>query len=292
MGLVMAATLRPRRPPVLEECDTPMESSLSADRRGVLTPPATGFALERHAPAPDLAGLVDFHWHVRWDLPDGREHVQGVLPFPCVNLGTGTDGDFVHGPVSRRDDRVLRGAGHALGTRIRAGMWPALAHGAMPAHRITDRNLGFAQAFGPQDGARLGEALHGARTPAAHRAAVEAFLRERAPAHPDPEALLAGRIVDVLLAEPTATARVADVAQRFGLSQRGLQRLFRAHVGLTPKQVLQRSRLHEAVERVAAGDGPSRAELALDLGYADQAHFTNAFRAATGRSPGRYGRTP
>jgi AraC-like DNA-binding protein len=287
----MGATLRPRRPPVLEECDTPMESSLPANRRGVLTPPATGFALERHAPASDLAELVDFHWHVRWDLPPGREHVQGVLPFPCVNLGTGTDGDFVHGPVTRRDDRVLWGAGHALGTRIAAGMWPTVA-GGMAAHRLTDRNLGFAEAFGAAGGDRLRRALHAAPTPAARRAAVEAFLRERAPAAPDPDALLAGRIVAVLLAEPTATTRVADVAARFGLAPRALQRLFRAHVGLTPKQVLQRSRLHEAVERVVAGDGASRAELALDLGYADQAHFTNAFRAATGRSPGRYGRTP
>jgi AraC-like DNA-binding protein len=269
-----------------------MESSLPVNRRGVLTPPATGFTLERHAPAPDLAPLVDFHWHVRWDLPPGAEHVQGVLPFPCVNLGTGSDGDFVHGPITRRDDRVLRGAGHALGTRIAAGMWPALARDGRPAHHITDRNLSFDEAFGPADGARLRDALQGAPTPAAHRAAVEAFLRERAPAEPDPDALLAGRIVAALLAEPTATTRAADVAQRFGLSPRALQRLFRAHVGLTPKQVLQRSRLHEAVERVAAGDGASRAELAVELGFADQAHFTNAFRAATGRPPGRYGRTP
>jgi AraC-like DNA-binding protein len=186
---------------------------------------------------------------------------------------------------------VLRGRGHALGTRIAAGMWPVLAAG-MPAHRTTDRNLTFAEAFGDRDGARLARALRAAPTPAAHRAAVEAFLRERAPARPDPDAVLAGRIVAALLAQPTAAARVADVAAGAGLSPRALQRLFRRHVGLTPKQVLQRSRLHEAVERVAARDGASRAELALDLGYADQAHFTNAFRAATGRSPARYGRTP
>ena len=30
------------------------------------------------------------------------------------------------------------------------------------------------------------------------------------------------------------------------------------------------------------------AELAYDLGYADQAHFANSFKQATGRPPGRY----
>jgi AraC-like DNA-binding protein len=290
MGVVMAATLRPARGGVLEECDAPMAPTLPDDRRGVLVAPDAGFRLVRHAPAADLAHVVDLHWHVTWDLPAGAEHVQGVLPFPCVNLGTGTDGDFVHGPITRRDDRLLRGRGHALGTRIRAGLFGQLTGGAPPAHALTDRVLSFAEAFGPCDGARLAAALRAAPTPAAHRAAVEAFLRPRVPERLDPAALRAAAVVDALLAEP-AQARVGDVAARFGLSPRALQRLFRAHVGLTPKQVLQRARLQEAVQRVAAGDVP-RAELALELGYADQAHFTNAFRAATGRPPGRYGRTP
>jgi AraC-like DNA-binding protein len=267
-----------------------MASSLPDNRRGVLMAPDAGFRLRRHDPAPDLAGLVDFHWHVEWELPPGAEHVQGVLPFPCVNLGTGSDGDFVRGPVTGRDDRLLRGRGHALGTRITAGMFPAIAHGAMPAHRTTDRNLTLAEAFGPA-AARLAGAMRAAASPAEHRAVVEAFLRARRPADPGPQALLAGRVVDMLLAEPTAPTRVAEVAARFGLSPRALQRLFRHYVGLTPKQVLQRSRLHEAVERVSTGAQP-RAELAVELGYADQAHFTNAFRAATGRPPGRYGRAP
>ncbi|MCW2985109.1 MAG: AraC family transcriptional regulator, partial [Conexibacter sp.] len=176
----------------------------------------------------------------------------------------------------------------AHGTRIRAGAFPALA-GGLPAHRTTDARLGLHEVFGPP-GARLARELAAGPTATEHRAAVEAFLRERLPdGGPGPQALLASEIVQALLAEPTATTRIADVARRFGLTTRALQRLFRHHVGLTPKQVLTRSRQHEAVERVVAGAEPAAA-LALELGYADQAHFTNAFRAATGASPGRYAR--
>jgi AraC-like DNA-binding protein len=261
--------------------------------RGVLTTPASGFRLDRTAPAPDLAGLVDLHWHVRWDLPPGAAHVQGVLPFPCVNLGHGSDGPFVAGPVSGRDDRTLSGRGHALGTRIAAGLFPTLT--TLPAHVLTDRTVTFAEAFGP-DGARLEETLAAAPGPAEHRAAVEAFLRARVvAAGADATAAqhrergrLANRVVTAIIedAEPGRTS-VADVAAHHGMTTRGLQRLFRDYVGLTPKQVLQRARLHEAVERVAARSAGA-ADLAYDLGYADQSHFTNAFKHATGKPPGRY----
>src|ERR1700761_457491 len=85
--MVMAAKLRPAPRARLGR----MRHAMA---RGVLTPPTTGFRLDRTPPAPDLAGLVDLHWHVRWDLPPGVQHVQGVLPFPCVNLGHGSDGPF------------------------------------------------------------------------------------------------------------------------------------------------------------------------------------------------------
>jgi AraC-like DNA-binding protein len=59
-------------------------------------------------------------------------------------------------------------------------------------------------------------------------------------------------------------------------------------VGVTPKWVLQRVRLHEAADRMADGekDWP---RLATELGYFDQSHFIKAFKAVIGLSPGDYG---
>jgi AraC-like DNA-binding protein len=136
-------------------------------------------------------------------------------------------------------------------------------------------------------GKELAHSIAGA-TPEEHVEAVEAFLRERLP-KPDPHAATAMRIVDAMLAEP-ATARVGETAARFGLSPRALQRLFRHYVGVTPKTVLQRSRMYEAVIRITSGEGEGAA-LALDLGYSDQAHFINDFRETVGRSPSRYARS-
>ena len=83
------------------------------------------------------------------------------------------------------------------------------------------------------------------------------------------------------------------MADEFGLSERTLQRLVRARVGLTPKWLIQRRRLHEAVQRLkeapGRGEGGVRlAEIAAELGYSDQSHFTTDFRTVTGMTPGEY----
>ena len=81
------------------------------------------------------------------------------------------------------------------------------------------------------------------------------------------------------------------MAARHGVSVRTLQRLFRRWVGVSPKWVLQRFLLQEAAERVDEAGAEDAAATAVELGYYDQAHFINDFRAAVGRSPRRYARS-
>lgn len=93
-------------------------------------------------------------------------------------------------------------------------------------------------------------------------------------------------IVDWLHEHPETT-RVADVARAHGMTERTLHRLVQRRLGITPKWLMQRRRLHDAVGRLKAGT-ESLVDLAADLGYADQAHFTNDFRQVTGLTPGAY----
>ena len=124
-------------------------------------------------------------------------------------------------------------------------------------------------------------------SPEAHRAAVRLVERRLRAYQPvDADGLLVNRIVDWLAGHPEVT-RVDEVADEFGLSERTLQRLVRARVGLTPKWLIQRRRLHDAVLRLKEGD-VTLADLAADLGYTDQAHFTTDFRTVTGMTPGEY----
>ena len=67
-----------------------------------------------------------------------------------------------------------------------------------------------------------------------------------------------------------------------------MQRLFSEYVGVGPKWVLQRYRLHDAIEQLAGRRGTDWTQFALDLGYWDHAHFIADFRAVVGRSPSQY----
>ncbi len=75
------------------------------------------------------------------------------------------------------------------------------------------------------------------------------------------------------------------------MNTRALQRLFSRYVGVSPKWMIKRYRLHEAIERVAAGRAVNWSRLALDLGYFDQTHFIKDFKALVGRTPADYEKT-
>ncbi|MBV9947973.1 MAG: helix-turn-helix domain-containing protein, partial [Myxococcales bacterium] len=91
-------------------------------------------------------------------------------------------------------------------------------------------------------------------------AAVTSFLRERLPP-PDPNVALVARTVAAALEDRTLVT-VEALAARAGLAPRTLQRLFRRYVGVGPKWMIRRFRMHEAAERLARGaldDGASLA---------------------------------
>ncbi len=92
----------------------------------------------------------------------------------------------------------------------------------------------------------------------------------------------------MLVAEPATT--VAQLADQHAVSPRTLQRAFADYVGVGPKWVLKRYRMHVAAERIAAGEVDDGVSLALDLGYFDQSHFIRDFTAQIGVPPSAYER--
>jgi AraC-like DNA-binding protein len=179
---------------------------------------------------------------------------------------------------------VLQDAGRVFGVRFHpGGFHPFLG---APVSSITDRFLAVEDVFGPP-GRQLAEAVPEADDDDVV-ALMDEFLATRAPRQPTPAARRAGAIVAHTAAQPGIT-RVDDLARAFDLTMRQLQRLFADYVGVGPKWVIRRHRLHEAATRAASGTPLDLGALAADLGYSDQAHLTRDFAGMIGVPPSRYG---
>jgi AraC-like DNA-binding protein len=94
-------------------------------------------------------------------------------------------------------------------------------------------------------------------------------------------------VVARALFEFTATDQVAAVVARSGCSHRHFVALFRDAVGLSPKRYCRVLRFRRALQLVA-GNRISLAQIALESGYSDQAHFQREFRELAGMAPDAY----
>lgn len=97
------------------------------------------------------------------------------------------------------------------------------------------------------------------------------------------------RVRDVLHEEPASPGGLATLAALAGVHPFHLCRAFRRYFGCTMGDYVRRLRIHAASRRLASTSTPL-VEIACDAGFADQSHFTRAFRRVTGMSPGRYRR--
>ena len=238
------------------------------------------FELHRHAPADALADRVECYWVTRWDLRGQHPYAQDVLPHPSIHVVVEPSASGVFGIPTARWTKVLEGRSRAVGIKFHPG-----AFTACPPAELTDQKLSLAAVFG-DPGTSYERAVLATDDDVALVALADEFVGRNCPPV-DAEGTQARRVV-AGMQECGEMLRVEDVAASHGLSIRALQRLFARRIGVSPKWVLQRYRLHEAVARIEAGERVDFAALASKLGWYDQAHFVREFTRIVGQPPGRY----
>ena len=97
----------------------------------------------------------------------------------------------------------------------------------------------------------------------------------------------AGLVLEASVASPPSVDALAALAD---VHATHLLRTFRRHHGATISNYVRARRIERARAEVAKADRPLSA-IALDPGFADQSHFTRAFRQAFGETPGQCARS-
>ena len=258
------------------------------ERAHLVDPTDRTWSIARASVSPDLRSSLAASGSGP-DMPEGRDSVQRVLQYPvCLIVVSDTYARF-YGVVSGLSHTMLTGRGWAVGIMLQPAAGHLLAR--EPVRRMTDRHVDLTT-VAAIDGAALTEGVRGAMradptassAQARAREVVEDTLRPLLPV--DDEGRLVNAIVEDVETSPELL-RVHDLCQRFDINERTLQRLLHKRIGLGPKWLIRRRRLQEAADRLR-DSGAELAGIAVDLGYADQAHFTRDFRMATGLTPGEF----
>jgi AraC-like DNA-binding protein len=185
------------------------------------------------------------------------------------------------GPLSSALTIQPTGRVHTVGIRFRPHGVAAFLRA--PLYELADRALPLDDVFGAS-ARELAERVAGAHDLDTRAAVVERFLARRF--SPRPAEPLARAGVAALI-ESHGRARIGHLAFSLNLGRRRLERLFRDSVGLTPKRLARIVRIQQVLRRV--GRAPDAwVQIALDCGYADQAHLTREFVELAGASPARW----
>lgn len=231
------------------------------------------------APSPALRPFVEYFWiQTRpaslqipgpWRVvPDLSAHVivhRGSEDWSAPRL-VGPRAVYVDVPVTSR--RVT------VGCRFRPGALAALY--GIPASELTDRGLYLSEVgrrpFSPDNA-----------TAEAVIEALERVLTPRFAAAPiDPRAIRFAQAA----AQPRV--RIASLASELGCSERSLRRFADVHLGMAPKSAARIGRLQKVFAASLPQDDPQWTAIAIESGYADQAHLIRDTRELLGETPAQY----
>ncbi len=262
-----------------------MEVSVDQGTRGILHPDrqASTYSLTRYPPSAAAGAFVKHYWVVQWELQGSETYDSVVLSHPNLNLVFERERAMVYGIPQKTAVQRLQGRDWVIGVKFRAGgFYPFWGK---PMSELADRAVDFCEVF-KLDRMPLTEALFAEEDGQRAARLVDSFLGERLPER-DANVDTADGIVR-LIQEDRTIRTSEDAARLAGMSLRTMQRLFARYVGVSPKWVIQRYRLHEAAERAVREGVSDWTAFALELGYYDQPHFIRAFRSFIGLTPEEY----
>ena len=242
------------------------------------------FGYREYRPSARLAKFVECFW----THETVGKTVHRVLPDGCADLlfmRTGVSQELtVVGTMTRARLFDLPQA-KFIGVRFRPGM--SFLFVPVPGPELVDQRIPLHEIWGSKAN-QLREQL-GDCSVLQFIAKIETQLIEQLYAQPKGQPFLnSTQRVLSWAEEQHGNVRIDDLADLAGLSARQFRRVCLELTGLTPKQLCRAIRFRKAVTQLINDGGLGSATIALDLGYYDQAHFINEFRAFSGLTPREY----
>lgn len=244
------------------------------------------YQLRRYFPDAGLAELIEQFWLVDWDLRGKPAHIQQNLPDPNFHLLISQGTATLLGPVSKSYSFRMQGKGQIIGVKFALG---ALAERLdfKPADFI-DKRLEVEQVFN-LDISRMLSELSAANSDQQRVAILQSCFKPFA-ITPSVQGARVRQLVSLIKQQSDIT-RVELLSERSNLSVQTIQRCFRQYLGINPKWLIRKYRLHQALQLLEQ-HSVEIADLVESLGYTDQSHLIRDFKEFLGLTPTAYTRVP
>lgn len=239
-------------------------------------------------PCPALAPYVSVFWATCSFGEQVPAFGTRVLPDGCIDIifddeaGSGLKAAQVIGAMTAPIVAHSQGIADAIAVRFRPG--GAIPFLMIPVHEITDSSVSWNALLGA-DTFEIEERLSQENTISARIGLLEAFLLRRAESwtHPEAHSTLQACMSEIIRAQGRLT--VSRLVQRTRYSERHLGRVFRDHVGVSPKRFCELIRFLSVTQSIRKTGCANGAALAADKGYFDQSHLIKEFHKLAGLSP-------
>lgn len=193
------------------------------------------------------------------------------------------DGAVLHGPHDVACQRDTDAASSVVGVHFKPSGAAAFFGGALRGLR--NRTVPLDALWGPNARA-LREELQATQGAHARLLRLEAYLMAKLATAPHADALVAQAIAS--MAKAPAQAVIEPLQRASGLGATRFIARFEQQVGLTPKRYARVLRFHTLLSRIAVDPPDNWARVAMDAGYADQAHLIQEFKRMAGMTPTLY----
>ena len=191
--------------------------------------------------------------------------------------------DFGSFSTGAYDSYVLVGStGPSAGLQVNLSILGARLFLGRPLRELLNRAVELEDVFG-RDARRLKEELYDAPSWDARFVILDRELTWRILSARAPSAAVLcawSRLVAT-----GGRASIGGIVSEVGCSQKHLIAQFREEIGLSPKTLARVLRFGRAVRIIKERGAATLAEVALDCGYYDQAHFSRDFHAFAGVTP-------
>jgi len=243
---------------------------------------AERYHLRRYFPDDPLIVLIEQFWLVNWDLRDEINHMQKNLPDPNFHLILDNRKLKLIGPISKTYSYKMEGVGKVIGIKFALGALSDFLE--PPLSKYVDKEFDFQQLVNfdvdtliskldrLEDDEQIIDILQTYMTPFAITSSSE-LIRVRE---------LVNRIKN-----DSDITRVEHLSKKTDISIRTIQRCFKYYLGLSPKWLIRKYRLHQALELIDK-ENVNFLDIVEWLGYTDQSHLIRDFKEIIGVTPKNY----